>query len=556
MIQASENESRRTKRLILVVEDSQVNRAMIRAALGGEYEIVEAENGLVGLQELERLYRELALVLLDVYMPVCDGFEFLKRKAEDDRFATVPVIVATASGSIDDEIACLELGANDFVVKPYNFKIMKNRMGNMIKLRESASLVNLLTWDKTTGLHSKEYFYHAVEDAFSESPNAEYDLVCSDIENYQLLGERYGEANCNILLRELAQRLEAILPGVVCGGRIGSEVFAFLTEHPETGWQDMLHGVTDGLSFSNVSVKFGIVEHIDRTLAVPKTCNRARSALETIRGHHGVDVALFDDELHQRQQLEQTIRESMEAALDEAQFSVHFQPQHDLHTDTVCGAEALVRWSHPEVGFISPNFFIPIFEKSGFITKLDTFVWEEACKEIKRCRDLGLPEIPISVNVSRIDFDMGNLPETIATLADRHGVDRALLHVELTETAYSDNPEAVAETLHALKDQGFPIELDDFGAGYSSLASLNTLPLDVMKLDMSMIRQATALNDFRIMESTAKLAQVLGLKTVVEGVETAAEAARVKELGYDMVQGYYYSKPLNREDFEAYLAQR
>ena len=159
------------------------------------------------------------------------------------------------------------------------------------------------------------------------------------------------------------------------------------------------------------------------------------------------------------------------------------------------------------------------------------------------------------MNASRLDFDVPDLPEQIAALADRYDVDHRLLHVELTETAYSDNPTAVVDTLHKLKEQGFSTELDDFGAGYSSLVSLNTLPLDVMKLDMSMVRQATQLGDFRIVESTIKLAQILGLKTVVEGVETAEEAQKVKDMGCDLIQGYYYSKPLSREDFEAYLAR-
>ena len=265
-----------------------------------------------------------------------------------------------------------------------------------------------------------------------------------------------------------------------------------------------------------------------------------------------MSVAYFDDELHRAQLLEQTIRDSMEAAIAEMQFSVFFQPKVVAHTGRVGGAEALVRWFHPEVGFISPGLFVPIFEKNGFITMLDLFVWEEACKEVARLRELGLPQVPISVNASRLDFDLEDLPERFAELADKYGVDHRLMHVELTETAYSDNPDVV-KMLATFKELGFSTELDDFGSGYSSLVSLNTLPLDVMKLDMSMIRKATELDDFRIVESTINLARVLGLKTVVEGVETAEEAARVTEMGCDYIQGYFYSRPLRKEEFEEYL---
>ena len=544
------------KRMVLVVEDNEIVRAMVCNALKEDFDIIQAENGLEGLEQLERHHEELSIVLLDVYMPVCDGFEFLRRKKEDERYDTIPVVVITSSDSIEDELACLEAGATDFIVKPYDNNIMMNRVNNLIHLRESASLVNRLQWDQTIGqLHTKEYFYQVVEETFAAFPETEYDLICSDIENFKALADRYGEENCNTLLGELAERLINMLPCLVASGRIDGDTFAFLIGHQKPGWEKVLYSVTDGMQFSNVNVKFGIVERVDRAMTVTKVCNRAISALDTLRGRHGIEVALFDDEMHQHQMLEQTIRESMEEALEQLQFSVFYQPKHDVRTNSIGGAEALARWFHPEIGFVSPGLFIPIFERNGFITKLDRYVWEEACREIRRCQDLGLKVVPISVNASRIDFDEPDLPTVIAAIADRHGVDHALLHVELTETAYSDNPEAVTETLRELKRLGFYTELDDFGAGYSSLVSLNTLPLDVMKLDMSMVRKATELNDFRIVESTIKLAQTLGLKTVVEGVETAEEARKVTEMGCDLIQGFYYSKPLNREEFERYLAE-
>ena len=542
------------RRLVLVVEDNEVNRETLCALLEDEFDVIQAENGCVGLEQLEQHYQDLALILLDLYMPVCDGFEFLRRKQQDERFDTVPVFVATANGVAADEITCLELGANDFVVKPYNYEIMMNRIHNMIRLRESAALVNQLAWDGVTGLYSKEFFYRAVEDAFATEKCAAFDMVCCDIENFKALSDRYGERNCDRLLHDLATELSNVMPDCVDGGRIGGDIFAFLIAHQERGWERALGPAVDKVPFANLNVKFGIVENVDSGLPVAQTCNRAMRALETVKGLHGNDIAYYDDELHQRQIMEQAIRDSMETALEEMQFSVSYQPKYDVRDNVTGGAEALVRWQHPEMGAISPSVFIPLFERNGFITKLDLFVWEEACKEIKRCSELGLPVVPISVNASRLDFDTPDLHERVAELADKYGIDYALLHIELTETAYSDNPEAVTGMLRSLRSLGFSAELDDFGAGYSSLVSLNTLPLDVMKLDMSMVHLAAELNDFRIVESTIKLAQTLGLKTVVEGVETAEAAQRVREMGCDMIQGYYYSKPLSQQEFERYLA--
>lgn len=548
--------SRGTMRKVLVVEDNDFNRQVLKNVLQDNgFQIVEARDGLEGLEQLSKHYEDLALVLLDVYMPRCDGFEFLHSKGADKRYDTVPVIVATAGGANREEVRCLKLGANDFVLKPYDFEVIINRINNMIRLRESAAIVNQLRWDDTTGLYTKEFFYRAVSEELATHPAGTFDLVCSDVENFKSLNDRYGESNCDALLRELGAWLTDTLPGLVARGRIGGDVFAFLIEHQQRGWEQALGAASEKMPFANVNVKFGIVEKIGRDITVSQACTWAISALETVKGLYGAEVAWFDDELHQKQVMEQIIRESMGDALERREFTVYYQPKHDMHTNKVGGAEALVRWVHPELGFVRPDLFIPVFERNGFITTLDLFVWEEACREIARCRELGLPEIPISINASRLDFDAPNLPTLIAELADRHGVKHELLHVELTETAYSDNPESVKRMLQELKDLGFSTELDDFGSGYSSLVSLNTLPLDVMKLDMSMIRQATALNDYRIVESTINLARVLGLKTVVEGVETADEARRVTEMGCDLIQGYYFSKPLSREEFEAYLAQ-
>lgn len=548
------DKTRGARRLVLVVEDNDTNREILCALLEGEFDVIQARDGLEGMRQLERHYRDLALILLDLYMPECDGFEFLRRKRQDDRYDTIPLFVCTASSTAADEIACLELGANDFVVKPYNSEIMMNRIHNMIRLRESAALVNQLSRDSLTGLSSREFFFQTVDDVLAGQGDAAFDMVCGDIANFKSLNDRYGERNCDRLLRDLAGALSDAMPALVAAGRTGGDTLAFLIGHQERGWEGALDAAVAQVPFANLNVKFGIVENVDHALPAPQICNRAMSAMEAARGLHGNVVVYFDDDLHQRQLVEQAIRESMEAALDDLQFSVQFQPKHDVRTGEVAGAEALARWFHPEMGSISPGLFIPVFERNGFIAKLDLFVWEEACKEVRRCIDRGLPVVPISVNASRIDFDMPDLPARIAALADEHGVDHALLQVELTETAYADNPEAVTETLSELRARGFTTALDDFGAGYSSLSSLSMLPLDVMKLDMSMVQQATALDDYRVVESAITLARTLGLQTVVEGVETADQAAKVSAMGCDCIQGFFYSKPLDRDDFEQYLA--
>ena len=188
------------------------------------------------------------------------------------------------------------------------------------------------------------------------------------------------------------------------------------------------------------------------------------------------------------------------------------------------------------------------------LRKLSRGKLEEVCKELQKCIREGLPAVPVSINASRMDFEVPDLAERIAELADRYGLDHSLLHVELTESMYTDDPDRIVRTLEALHANGFHIELDDFGSGYSSLTSLSTLTLDVMKIDMSLIRHATETNDYSILRFATLLADGMRLKTVVEGVETEDQVAALKVLGCDYIQGYFYSKPLPSEEFERYLA--
>ncbi|MBQ9412660.1 MAG: EAL domain-containing protein [Oscillospiraceae bacterium] len=548
-----EIETTERKRTVLVVEDNEMNREILTELLLDDYEVLEAENGQVGLDQLYARYEDISLVMLDCYMPVCDGFEFLERKREDSRFDTIPVIMMTASSEVDDEIRCLELGASDFVTKPYNAEVLKNRMMSVIRLRESSAVLGYLESDLLTGLYSKEYFYIKLQQLLQAS-GASYDILCSDVENFRGMNERWGTARCDEFLRDLADRMRKNIPGIVLGGRIGADVFAFLTEHREGGWNEVPAGLA-GEDGSRFVVKFGVYEEVDHALPAAALCDRATLALGSIKRKFHQDISHYDEAMQKKQLLEQQIEESMEQSLRNGEFKVFYQPKHDLHSDHTGGAEALVRWIHPELGFMNPGVFIPLFERNGFITQVDLFIWEEVCKELRRCLDNGIPVVPVSVNASRMDFELPDLAERIADMADRYGLDRKLLHIEVTESMYIDNPKQIAETLEKLHTYGFQVELDDFGSGYSSLTSLNTLRLDVMKLDMSMIRHAAATNDYSLLRFAALLADGMRLKTVVEGVETMEQVTALRVLGCDYVQGYFYSKPLPAKDFEQYLAE-
>lgn len=265
-----------------------------------------------------------------------------------------------------------------------------------------------------------------------------------------------------------------------------------------------------------------------------------------------MNVSLYDDSLRKNLLRERQILDEMENALTSHQFEVYYQPKYDIYSDTVSGAEALIRWNHPEMGFLSPGEFIPIFERNGFITRLDFYVWEEVCRAISEWKKQGWKVVPVSVNISRMDFGISDLAERITMLAEKYQIERELLHLEITESVYTDEPQYIIQTVKVLRDNGFKIEMDDFGSGYSSLNMLSKLSIDVLKLDMKFIQKSEE-NQKNILGFVISLAKWMNLATVAEGVETQEQVERLKSFGCDYVQGYFFAKPMPGEEFENYL---
>ncbi|NCC69175.1 MAG: GGDEF domain-containing protein, partial [Clostridia bacterium] len=282
--------------------------------------------------------------------------------------------------------------------------------------------------------------------------------------------------------------------GAVCS-RLGADTFAALVEHrddfSEADCAEAVRRINRRTIPTNISVKFGIYSIEDKSLPASQMCDRAVIAVRSIKDRYGVILAAYDDSIRCRMLMEQALVENMEFALEGHQFVVHFQPKYNIRNDKIAGAEALVRWQHPEKGLIYPAEFIPLFERNGFIYRLDRYVWEEACAHMKKWRDMDLEPVPVSVNVSRLDLYQTDLPEMLSETVKKYGLEPRNLHLEITESAYTDNPRQIIEAVNALRERGFVIEMDDFGTGYSSLNMLSELPIDVLKLDISFIQNET-----------------------------------------------------------------
>ena len=251
---------------------------------------------------------------------------------------------------------------------------------------------------------------------------------------------------------------------------------------------------------------------------------------------------------------EQLITGNMEAALLENQFTIYLQPIFNPVKNTVVSAEALVRWFHPVHGMVSPGKFIPVFERNGFIVRLDRFVWEEACRLQRKLLDAGKPIVPISVNLSRLNFYSPDLPDFLSGLLKKYELKPWMLKLEVTESAYTDNQQQLLAMIATFKELGFPILMDDFGSGYSSLNMLKDMPLDTLKVDMAFIRELEKSDRVAvILKFIVELATALGMDVVIEGVETQAQVDYVKSLGDVAIQGYFFSRPLPIPDYETLL---
>lgn len=543
------------KKTILIVEDDALNREILSAILADTYDTVEAENGKEALEILTAHKDEISLILLDLFMPIMDGYSFLDVVSQDKELSLVPVIVTTHDSNNITETDALRHGATDFVTKPYNRDIILNRVARLIKFREKAAFINRMNTDILTGFMSKDYFYVKADEMITQNPDKEYNIVCTDIEDFNLYNDIFGYEEGDRLLVKLSKQIRENLENRGICGRFQADKFVCLVEsdYERSSREKFIELLSKDqfFTFKNVRIKWGIYEVDDSDISVEKMCDRAQLAVQSIKGIYGKYYHVYDDALREALVKEKRITDAMRGALLDEQFVVYLQPKYNLTDNSMNGAEALVRWKHPEWGMIPPGEFIPVFEKNGFIFNLDCYVWEKTCQIISGWIRDGKPVVPVSVNVSRADLYRKNLVTVLSGLVEKYDIPYHLLHLEITESAYVENPYQIVTSVEELRTLGFIIEMDDFGSGYSSLNMLGEMKLDIMKLDMAFVRNETAKSlNCSILSNVVTMAHKLHLSVTAEGVETINQLQRLKAIGCDTAQGYFFSKPVPVEEFE------
>ena len=541
-----------SKRRILIVEDDELNREILKDLLCDQYDVLCAEDGAVGLKLLEEHYAELSVVLLDMFMPVCDGFQFLKEAKKNPILALVPIIVMTGSGRQEDEARCLELGASDFVPKPYNQRVVKARINSVIKLKESAAALSAIEYDDLTGLYTKSAFYYHAGILMRYKPDQSYAVIMADVKNFKLINNIYGIRVGDDILRYLAKIMsKALTDGLAA--RYSDDQFVMFTSISKNDFEKRLENavkyISENAPIANLLVKYGVYKDVDKSISISEICDRAIMAMKSIQLNYEKNIAYYDDQLGQQHIREVMMENDFENALRNEEFEVWFQPKYNVQTEKIAGAEALIRWRKQDGSMVSPGAFIPLFERDGLITRLDEYVFKKVCQIQKERLTQGKPFFPISINLSRASLHHEGLVENYTRIVKENNIPFDCVPIELTESAamYSIQIKALVDMLVA---SGFKLHMDDFGTGFSSLTSLNVLPFDVIKLDKSLIDYIGNESGDQIIQHVIALAHGLNMKVVAEGVEKKEQAAFLQNMNCDQIQGYYYSSPKSYEVFD------
>ena len=561
MNETNNSRFRGVRRPVLVVDDEFINREMLGNMLADDYDVIYAENGKEALDIVRENADTLSIILLDVIMPVMDGFETLQILKQDEKLKRIPVIVLTSERSY--EVRCLQLGASDFIKKPYDLpEVVQARVNRTIELSEATYIIKTTEHDTLTDLYNLEYFYQYAGQYDRRSPNTPMDAITIDIDHFHMLNELYGRELCNDLLIKLGAELNKIaseMNGIAC--RKGADVFLLYCPH-FTEYEPLINrlqlSLTDLNLKTSVRLKMGIYPEVDKSIDLRSRFDRAKLARDPVHSFTQT-ISFYDDMLHKKMMLSQQLMNEVDAALEQKQFKVYYQPKYNIIGDVpyLSSAEALIRWIHPQLGMISPGVFIPLFEENGLVQKLDHYVWEETAAQMRRWKDKYGFDLPVSVNVSRIDMFDPNLIDNFKRLVDENGLETENYLLEITESAYTENAEQIVRIVENLRAAGFKVEMDDFGSGYSSLNMLAQMPIDVLKLDMSFIRDVLGNEkNLHILGIMMQIKSFLNVPIVAEGVEKKEQLDLLKNMGCDIVQGYYFSAPVPPEKFEKFIEER
>lgn len=411
-----------------------------------------------------------------------------------------------------------------------------------------------ITHDMLTGMLNRNAFEEEAGKILAEAKEPYY-MVCSNVKDFKLVNELYGADVGDQLLIAQAKMISAALDDKTVTARIFADKFCMLMPK-ERFHEEEVYEQIEALRNLNLVSSFklhyyiGVYEIKDVTEPVWTMYDKAIMAIDTIRGNYGQSICFYQDELLEHIMKEKEVLGEFDRAIEERQFQMFLQPQ-IANDNSIVGAEALVRWIHPEKGMVSPGLFIPTLEKAGLIHKLDLYMWESAARKLEEWKKSGREKYSISVNISTKDFYYLDICDTFRKLAEEYDFNIKKLKLEITESALMENIQENMKTLDGLHALGYEIEIDDFGSGYSSLGMLKDIQADILKIDMIFLQETKNVKrSTTILKNIIAMSKELGMPVITEGVETKEQVEFLMTVGCDMFQGFYFARPMHVEHFE------
>lgn len=539
--------------------------------------------------------------ITDIYEVIysnADGFEKIKLKNQgrfiflviDESFATeeglsevklldIPVLVVSENLSEEQQILFYEGQVDDIIENVSSPQILLHKLENLrhkfysinqklaaVEIEIAKEARRFSKNDEKSGLYTQEGFKEIASELIKNNPDKQY-LICHfDIDRFKVFNELYGFSGGDKLLKIIGDNIKTHVQRTEVAARIRADHFIMCVEEKNINLNEFCTFYSDYLAsfypdfYFNVRMGVFKVPSVDVDLNI--AIQNSHLALLSLKGDFNKKSAMYDEQMSFALKEEQELISDMVEALENGDFKVWMQPQYDYSEDSLTGAEALVRWYHPKKGLIPPTKFVPVFEYNGFITKLDEYVWDKTCSLLKGWIDKGLNPVPISVNISRRDINNTNVVSHFKGLLEKYSLRPKDLRLEITESAYMENPELLISVVKDFQKMGFVVEMDDFGSGYSSLNTLKDVPVDVLKLDMKFILDENnnpvtpengASKSGNILSSVVRMANWLRLPVIAEGIETKEQAEYLKSIGCFNMQGYYFAKPMPPEEYEKLL---
>lgn len=567
------------KKILIVEDENSLRKTVIKILISEGFEAIGAENGSTGVTLAQTEQPD--LILCDIMMPGLDGYEVLTILQQDPTTAMIPFICLTAQEDRSSMRRGMELGASDYLTKPFTRTELIGAIATQLAKRERlkeeqkdavqvaiAQLNDLVYYDSLTNLPNRLMLRDRFERTLTSNPQQPCFIPVAVLSLDQLnrfnnsLGTEYGD----LLLQAVTERTLRYVGPEGTVARLNSEqlalIFPPLTEKAqvEETARRILGLFSNFFSVLNdevfITSSIGIALYPDDGQEIDSLLKGANLAMHQAKEQGGNCYQLYTSAIEEKSYDRLMLEMHLRQALDRHEFILYYQPQVNLKTGQIVAAEALIRWLHPDRGLISPAEFIPIAEETGLIVRLDEWVLQKACEQAQIWQQAGY-QLTIAVNLSGLQFNQPGLTQRVIHIIRESQINPCHVEIELTESALVHNPELAICILKDLKDFSLQLSLDDFGTGYSSLSYLQQFPFDTLKIDRSFVRDLiNSEKNAAIINAIIQLARQLNLKVIAEGVETQEQYDFLRENKCDLIQGYYFSPPLAVADFEALLTER